>query len=190
MNFLFYGWSWRGPAALALTAVACLFMFVWFPAAARGSGSSDNKVKDLQLAYTPAMFGQVLLAWSAHRDNAVAIIKRDNIIRLDSLFPAVYGLALAMAYATFSGRSQPTSRDAVLFVVPLVAAVFDYTENLTHLYVLKGVNTLANVQAAISANTLNPSLIFFASACAYAKYLLLLVSAAGLGLAAVERIRR
>jgi hypothetical protein len=185
----YYGWSCRRSAALALTALALVFMFVWFPAASRDSGSAANRVVTLQRAYTPAMFVDVLRRWSASRNDAVSIVKHENILRLDSIFPAVYGLALAFAYASLSGRSRPTTRDAVFFLVPIVAAMFDYLENTAELVLLRGIDTAADVEAAARAGAFPVPLVLFASACAHAKYGLLLVAFAGVTLVTIERLR-
>ena len=183
MNFVqsLYGWQWRGWAALIAIVVAFVFMLVLFPRASAKTGSDVNNVVDLQKAYTLEMFAGVLRGWSTAagaKEDAVGIMKRENIIKLDLIFPVVYALALALSYATLSGRRQPTALDFVLFVTPFVAGLFDLIENSIHLYLLSGVNTAADVEAAVKAGAFRPSLVFAASAFAHAKYVLLLVSLA------------
>lgn len=196
-----YGWQWRGWAALLFVAVTLFFMFVLFPRASARTGSKKNRVTDLQKAYTPEMFAGVLKSWSEpgteeekreeNREalrNAVGVMKRENIITLDFLFPLVYALAFAFSYAALSGRRQPTALDFVLFLTPLVAGLFDYVENLIHLRLLRGIETSADVVRAAEAGAFSPSLVFLASAFAWAKYLMLgvslaaVVGAAGLAL--------
>jgi hypothetical protein len=185
-----YGLPWRGVAALVLIAATAVFALRLFPAAARRTGSPDNKVTDLQLAYTADMFGGVLRAWSKTNPNAVGIMKSENIKRLDFIFPLLYGLALALAYAALTGRRQPTALDCVLFLTPLVAALFDYIENSVHLYLLSGIETSADVEKAIGERRFADSVVFIASVFAHAKYVLLVVSALGLVIAAVGRFRQ
>lgn len=195
MNFVqtFYGWEWRGWAALVAVVVSCVFMFILFPRASAKTGSSKNNVVALQKAYTLEMFTGVLRGWSTPKTeedereenketlrNAVGIMKRENIKKLDFIFPVIYALAFALSYAWLTGRRQPTALDFVLFLTPFVAGLFDIIENSIHLCLLRGVNTADDVETAIKAGTFRPSLIFAASAFAHAKYVLLLVSFASL----------
>ena len=193
MNFVqsFYGWQWRGWAALVAVAAAFVFMLVLFPRASAKTGSDKNNVVDLQKAYTPEMFAGVLRGWSTAggKDDAVGIMKRENIIKLDLIFPIVYALAFALSYAALSGRRQPTALDFVLFVTPFVAGLFDLIENSIHLCLLRGVNTADDVEAAVKAGAFRPSLVFAASAFAHAKYLLLLVSLVALAWVVIQRLR-
>ena len=180
--------SHRGKAAVMLIVAAVFFMTVLFPAAARHSGSPENRVIDLQTAFTKARFETVLWSWSARQDNAVEIVRRDNIAKLDLFFPAIYGLALAFSYAALLGSRSPTRRDWLFVLAPIAAAAFDYAENLTHLTLLDGIDTRADVEQAIASGRFNPGLIFLASAFATAKYLLLLVSLAGIIVALMRRL--
>jgi hypothetical protein len=185
-----YAMPWRGVVALVLTIVTAVFALWLFPAASRATGSPKNKVTDLQRAYTAEMFGSALRKWSKADENAVGIMKSRNIRRLDFIFPALYGLALAFAYAAISGRRAPTALDFVLFVTPLVAALFDYVENTTHLRLLRGIETGADVERAISEGRFSDSVVFLGSAFAHAKYVLLAVSVVGLLIAVVGRVRQ
>ena len=204
MNFIqsFYGWQWRGWAALVAVAVACVFMFVLFPRASAKTGSSKNRVVALQKAYTVEMFTSALRDWSTPKTeeekreenkealrNAVGTMKRENIEKLDFIFPVAYALAFALSYAWLSGRRQPTALDFALFLTPFVAALFDFIEDGIHLRLLSGVNTADDVEAAARAGAFNPSLVFAASAFAHAKYVLLTVSLAALGWGVVQWLR-
>ena len=192
MNLLqsLYGLPWRGALALLMIAGTLVFALVLFPAASRKSGSSSNKIVDLQRAYTAQMFANVLRAWSATNRDAVGIMKYENIQKLDFIFPWLYALALAFGYAVLSGRREPTSLDFVLFVTPLVAALFDCIENGLHLRLLANINTHTDVEAAIRDGRFDHSLVFTASAFAYAKYLLLSVSAVGILIAGFTRLKQ
>jgi hypothetical protein len=183
-----YGLSYRAQLAVFSSVVAFVFMFVLFPRAAAQSGSTANQTVDLQRAYTPEMFAAVLRRWSATNADAVGIVKRSNIIQLDLVFPLVYGIALAFAYASVRARAQPTPLDAVWFLCPLVASVFDYLENSVHLLLLHGVNSAADVEHATRSGAFAPHLVFAASMFAHMKFLLLAASCLAVIAAAVMRI--
>lgn len=169
-----YAWPARAAAAILAIIVCQVFMLVLFPSATLKTGSDKNKVTDLQQAHTVKRFREVLLGWcdAGGNPNAVAVMKRENIIKLDIAFPFAYALALAFAYAAARGNAAPGRLDLALFLAPLVAGLFDLVENGLHLYLLNGVNTRAQAEAA----DFSPALVFAASAFARAKYLLLLVS--------------
>lgn len=167
-----YAWPARSAAAILMTLFCVLFALVLFPSASRKTGSDKNKVTDLQQARTAARFKEVLLGWcdAGGRSDAVALMKWENIVKLDIVFPLLYALALAFAYAAARGNDRPRWFDLLLFIAPFVAGLFDLCENGLHLYLLRGVNTRAEVEAA----DFSPALVFAASAFAYAKYFLLL----------------
>lgn len=197
-----YGWQWRGWLALLALAASLALMFVFFPRASARTGSKQNKVVDLQRAYTPEMFAGVLKGWSVPKTdedrreenretlkNAVGIMKRENIIKLDLVFPLLYALSFAFSYAVLSGRRQPTALDFVLFLTPFVAGLFDYAENFIHLRLLRGVETVADVERVEAAGGFSPTPVFAASSFAHAKYVLLGVSLLALVVALAQLIR-
>ena len=184
----FYGWRCRACAAVAASAGTVYFAAVLFPAAKRASGSAGNKVQDLQFAYTPEQFVGVLDAWGLTNERAVGILKRANIIELDFVFPVLYSLALALMYASLSGRREPRQRDLVLFMLPFVAANFDWVENLLHLRLLTGIETAGDVKRAVAAGAFDRTSVFLAAAIASAKYALLVASAAGIAAVVLERV--
>jgi hypothetical protein len=185
-----FGSERRGTLALAGLALTALFARVLFPAAAAQSGSPDNNVIDLQLASSSDQFVGVLRQWSAANPHAVGIIKEKSIVQLDFLFPLIYGLTFAFGYAWLTGRRKPTRLDRVLFALPIVAAGFDYVENVLHLYLLRGVSTLDDVNRAAESGAFDPGLVLAASSAARVKYLLLAASVVGILGAAIGRIRR
>src|SRR4029453_17863578 len=119
----------RGVIALVGTALVLLYALRLFPEASASSGSPQNKVTQLQLAHTVEAFGDVLVKWSATNEDAVRIMKEANILRLDSTFPAVYGVTFAFLYAWLTGRRDPSRVDRLMFFTPVAAAAFDYVEN-------------------------------------------------------------
>jgi hypothetical protein len=139
------------------------------------SGSTENRATDLQKAFTTEQFESVLTTWSKTNDNAVGIVKRENIIKLDLIFPAVYSLALALSFAALAGRPR-TRWLTVFFVAPFVAAALDWAENLTHLRLLSGIDTSAQVAAAVRDHVFDPTLVYLAASFARVKSVLLLVS--------------
>jgi hypothetical protein len=182
-----FGSSYRGIVAIAGLALVALYMSVLFPAASIKSGSPDNKVVDLQRSYDVDTFVNVLRRWSEKNEGAVGIMKKENIWKLDSSFPLLYGLTFAFLFAWLTGRPRPTRLDAVLFVTPLAAALFDYMENTLELYALRGIETLANVNTAAETNAFPAAAILGQSVCAHIKYVLLLVSLVALVIALVGR---
>lgn len=182
-----YGWPLRGWVALITVLLVILFMNYLFPRASGLTGSCKNNVVDLQKAHTVERFVNVLLSWSKNsgKADAVRVMKRENIIKLDLLFPFIYALALAFSYACARGNREPSTLDLIIFLCPLVAGLFDLIENSIHLYLLSGVNTEEDVKAA----SFSPALVFTASAFARVKFVLLLVSAVAIIGAIVGRLR-
>ena len=176
MEFIENIYAWPARAAVAILAIMLVLLFALqlFPAASRKTGSETNKVVDLQKAFNADRFKEVLLSWSASggNQNAVEIMKWENIIKLDLIFPVLYALALAFAYSAVRGNSSPNKLDLVLFALPFIAGVFDLIENGLHLYLLSGINTRFDVESA----HFSPALVCTAATFAAAKYFLLCVS--------------
>jgi len=185
-----FGFAGRGAIALAGAALAALYVFVLFPAASAKSGSPDNRVVDLQRSHRVDQFVAVLERWSAANPKAVGIMKRENILKLDSSFPAIYGVTLAFLYAWTTGHRTPTRLDTWLFVAPLLAAAFDYVENIFELYALEGIETLSNVTYAKDHGLFDARAILIQSISAHIKYVLLAVSIVGVAIAAAARVIR
>jgi hypothetical protein len=183
-----YAWQYRSIAAALAVGLVLVFALWAFPAAAARSGSVRNKVLDLQRAYTVPRFTAVLKAWSDSNPDAIGIIKRESIVKLDLIFPALYAFALAFAYAALSGRREARHIDVALVILPFAAAALDYVENGLHLLLLSGVNTKRDLEAAVDADAFTPSLVLLASLAAHTKYLLLLLSLAGIVAALVRRV--
>ena len=101
----------RPLAAIPLTLAALYFMIVLFPAAARNHGLPKNPVVALQMAFTKERFERALVSWGPQPENAAALVKREIIVKLDSFFPAIYGLALTLSFASISRRRPPTRGD-------------------------------------------------------------------------------
>jgi len=90
-----FAFQYRGVLAAMSVALVLFYRFVLYPAASERSGSSSNKVINLQKAHNTAMFVAVLWQWSASNERAVAIVKHDNVVRLDSSFPIICALGFA-----------------------------------------------------------------------------------------------
>ena len=183
-----FGFAGRGVIAIVGGTLVVFYMAVLFPAASLKSGSPQNRVVDLQRAHEVESFARVLEAWCATNDHAVAIMKRENIWRLDSSFPAIYGLTFAFLYSWLTRRRQPTRLDRLFFGLPLAAAVFDYIENVLELYALKDIDTLADVQTALASHTFNEQAILWQSVSAYVKYALLAASLAAIVVTLLARV--
>lgn len=184
-----YAWQRRGWAAMAAIALSLYFATVLFPAAARCSGSSENRVVDLQRARSRHDFIAVLEQWSTSRPDAVGVMKRHSIVALDFVFPVVYAAAFAFTLAWLSGRRDPTTTELLFFIAPLAAALLDYVENNLHLHLLAGIDTLDDVRAAEAAGGFSATSIALASLFAHLKYALLGISLLGVFVVGIQRLQ-
>ena len=75
-----------------------------------------------------------------------------------------------------------------LFGLPLAAAAFDYIENVLELYALKGIDTMADVQTAITYHTFSDRAILWQSLSARIKYALLAISLAAIVVTLIARV--
>jgi hypothetical protein len=188
MNFIetLYGWEWRGATALCATLLTLIFSLILFPRASGLTGSGENRIVDLQRAYSVEKFRNVLLGWTTAagaRPDAVGVMKRENIIKLDFIFPLLYGAAFAFAFAWARGGVRPpTALDLALFLCPFIAALLDIFENSVHLILLDGVETATDVERA----NFSAALVLLASLFAHLKYLLLATSLIALLVALVR----
>lgn len=182
-----YAWQHRGWVAYFSVLLALLFAAVLFPRATAKTGSRENNVVDLQKAHTVERFTEVLLGWSkkSGNPNAVGVMKRENIVKLDLMFPIIYALALAFSYACARGNRDPGALDLIIFLCPIVAGLFDIVENSLHLQLLSGVNNEADVKAA----SFSPSLVRTASVFAHAKFALLAASGLAIIVAIFIRLK-
>lgn len=109
------------------------------------ANTKDNPVctiLDLQLAFSPSRFKAILLRW-----DDIAVFKK-SVRQIDFIFPLAYAGLLALLYAWSRGNKTPRWWDRLLFALPVFAAACDYLENLLHLRLLRGVETLAQMEAA------------------------------------------
>ena len=144
-----FGLPFRGWLALAALAFILLFGILFRQVTARYETQHETFIPRLQRAWSGATFKGILQEWSAVNPQAAEIYKRDNLIKLDLLFPLVYSCYFAFAYAWARGVKAPESGwDYFFFLAPFCAALFDYCENVSHLYLLRGVNTREQVDAA------------------------------------------
>jgi hypothetical protein len=143
-----FGLPFRGWLALVALALFLLFFFLFGRVTATYQTKSAL-IPPLQRAWRGTTFKSILQEWSANNPRAADIYKRDNLIKLDLLFPLIYSYYFAFAYAWARGVKAPESGwDYFFFLAPFCAALFDYGENASHLYLLRGVNTREQVDAA------------------------------------------
>ncbi|HEV7889875.1 MAG TPA: hypothetical protein VGP08_04510 [Pyrinomonadaceae bacterium] len=144
-----FGLPYRFWIALGALALLVLFVVLFKRVTARYETTHEPLIPRLQRAWSGARFKQILQEWSKVNDRAAEIYKRDNLIKLDLLFPLVYACYFAFAYAWARGVKSPVNGwDYFFFLAPFCAALFDYLEDGTHLYLLRGVNTGEQVDAA------------------------------------------
>jgi hypothetical protein len=197
-----------GWVVLALL-VAALAMLGLFEAGNRtvyphGEGVSGMPtVFELQLSSSEEGFREVLDLWSGEPcasditvsarchlvgdvevyPDGIAALKRTTI-RLDFLFPLVYS---AFFVAALAWLWRPGGRVLRwLVVLGVVTAAADWMENLLHLWVLRGVDSYADVAAA----DLSGAAITAASLFAAVKFALILGAVGGLLAGVVVRISR
>jgi len=144
-----FGLPFRGWLALGALALFLLFWLVLFKSVAAEYETPGEGMVRLQRARDGAAFKSVLRGWGANNRRAPEIYKRDNLIKLDLFFPLVYSCYFAFAYAWARGVKTPAGLwDYFLFLAPFCAALFDYCENGTHLYLLRGIDTGEQLSAA------------------------------------------
>ncbi len=150
-----------------------LYAAVLFPEANRQyRGKTDPQLPALQLAFSKERFTRVLGAWHKSRGPAAIPAFRRSIIQLDFLFPIIYAMFLsgAIAILTYEPGLEPGQGALLLFLLPFLAAIFDWIENLLHLRILKGVDSWGEIAAV------RPSPIFMASVATSLKWALVLAS--------------
>ncbi len=163
--------SWLLVVIALMTSL--LYMRVLFPQASRlYRDKADPDIVALQLAFTKARFTKVLRAWHKGRGSAAIPMFRKSVKQLDFLFPIIYAVFFASAIATITSSPirKPEQVELMLFLLPFLAAIFDWIENGLHLKILKGVDSWVEIEAV------NPTLIFLASLAASIKLALLLIS--------------
>ncbi|HEX5706871.1 MAG TPA: hypothetical protein VFX96_06230 [Pyrinomonadaceae bacterium] len=181
----FYGCQWRGLIAVVSGALALYFTFVLFPSVTKQYETKRGLIPRLQKAYRADAFKVVLQDWSGVNERAAAIYKWDNLIKLDLAYPLIYASFFAFAYAFARGNERPLRWwDYLLFVVPFVAVLFDYIENGLHFYLLRDVDTRAQVDAA----NFSATLVLLASALSHLKFLIIAAGILAWPIAALVRL--
>jgi hypothetical protein len=180
-----FGLPYRGWLALGALALFLLFWLVLFKSVTAEYETPGEGMVRLQRAWNGAEFKSVLQGWSANNPRAPEIYKRDNIIKLDLLFPLVYSFYFAFAYAWARGVKTPAGRwDYIFFLAPFCAALFDYCENGMHLYLLRGIDTGEQVSAADFPD----ALVRLSALFTYVKFALFGVGSVAYFVALVKRI--
>ena len=111
---------------------------------------------------------------------------RAHLLKLDIIFPLICGtLVLSLIACVTRGGSEPQRWVLILFSLPLAGVAFDLAENGLHIWILKDVVTLEDL------NDISLGLIRLSFVCTVLKYALLLVPpllAIGAGL--IRRLSR
>jgi hypothetical protein len=143
-----FGLPYRGWVALVGLALFLLFFFL-FGRVTAAYQTRSALIPPLQRAWSGATFKSVLQEWGANNPRAPEIYKRDNLIKLDLLYPIIYSCFFAFAYAWARGVKAPANGwDYFFFLAPFCAALFDYGENSMHLYLLRGIDTAEQLRGA------------------------------------------
>lgn len=179
-----FGLPFRGWLALGALALFVLFFFLFGRVTATYQTPCEKMVR-LQRARDGATFKAVLEEWGANNPQAPRIYKRDNLIKLDLLFPLIYSCYFAFAYAWARGAKTPEGWwDYLLFLAPFVAALFDYGENSMHLYLLRGIDTAGQLKDAAFPD----SLVRVSALFSLVKFVLFGIGSLAYVVAAVKRL--
>jgi hypothetical protein len=180
-----FGLPFRGWLALAAFVLFALFSFVLFNQVTTRYQTKGERMFRLQRACSASEFKTVLEEWSRNNSRAAEIYKRDNLIKLDLLYPLIYSCYFAFAYAWARGVKTPASRwDYIFFLAPFCCALFDYCENSMHLYLLRGIDTRGQVEAA----NFPDALVHLSAIFSYIKFVLFGVGSVAWLVALVARL--
>ena len=180
-----FGCSYRGWLALGTALLFLFFTFVLLKQVTKRYQTSDEKWFQLQRAWSSTTFKDTLQGWSGVNPRAAEIYKWDNLIKLDLLYPLIYSIFFAFAYAWARGVERPVSGwDYFFFLAPFCAALFDYCENGLHLYLLRGIDTHEQVEAA----TFPDALVHISTILSYAKMLLFGIGSVAYVFAFIKRV--
>jgi uncharacterized membrane protein len=142
-----YKHRYRGCFALIGLVLFLLFTIFFLVIDPMYRGATDPTLMDLQLTFNAQRFHDIIVSWSKSVSGSADIYKLATIL-LDYIYPIIYSVMLAFAYAAVRKNDQPTRLDKVVFALPFIAAIFDYIENTFHILLLKGVHNLTQAVAA------------------------------------------
>ncbi len=182
-----YRFRYAGWVAVMALLFFLLFVVILFPKVTAKYQAANETPFRLQLAWTGDNFRNVLTDWSTNDPQAVAIYKVENLLELDFLFPLVYSLLIASAYAWGRGTSARDSRLDYLFPpLAVLTALLDYSENALHLYLLWGVNNAEQIAVAPFSQTL----VGLSTIVSSSKFVLFAIGSAGVFVAVGRRLLR
>jgi hypothetical protein len=139
---------------------------------------SGPRILEMQLAFGAEKFKSVLRGWSELYNF------KESVKRIDYFYPPVYAALLISGYAWARGVARPGRWDRFFFWAPMAAAVCDWVENSLHLYLLKDVANVVDLQTA----NLPEPLVVAASIFALIKWVLVALSLAALALLLCKRL--
>lgn len=142
-----YGFKQRNFYALNGLVLFLAFTILFLIIDPQFRRATDPTLVDLQLAFSALRFHDIVVSWNKSINGGIEIYKRSTMM-LDYIYPIIYSTMLAFAYAAVRKNDQPTRLDKVMFMLPFLAAVFDYIENTFHLLLLKDVHNLAQAIVA------------------------------------------
>ena len=163
-----YNHRHRGCFALIGLVLFLLFSMFLLVIDPMFRAATDPTLIDLQLTFNAQRFHDIIVSWSKSVSGSADVYKLATIL-LDYIYPIIYSVMLAFAYAAVRKNDQPNRLDKEMFTLPFIAAIFDYIENTFHILLLKDVHNLAQAVAAqhppsavaISATTSVLKFLFF-----------------------------
>ena len=138
--------------------------------------AQDPTVINLELAHRKACFVAILEEWMESKGSDALPYFRHQL-RYDNLWAISYAVLIASSIALLiTHLDMPLNHlTQALLVLPLIAGLLDiFPENTFYLWLLKGKNSVSQLE------TLSSTLIFIASAAAYAKFGLLIITLLGI----------
>ena len=138
-----YGFRYRGRAALLCLVLFLIFTGLFQYLSTSYRAAADPTLVDLQLSFSARQFHEIIMVWSKSVGGAIDNYKLMTL-SLDYFYPIIYSVMLAFAYSSARGNDKPNKLDMALFVLPFVAAFFDFFENTFHLVLLRNVHNLVH----------------------------------------------
>ncbi len=163
----------KGWIAGLFTLYVLLFLLYLFPLLGSQIKMGNFDILGLQFTFTLERFAPHIESLKANNPGVEGVDFVKNVIfGLDMVFPLVYSFAAASFVAWAARKTEPelTNKKLRFFMLPFLAALFDYAENILH------VSLLGEVANGVAVNSLSRMLIFLASFFALIKWILLVAS--------------
>jgi hypothetical protein len=166
-------WASRWQVLAVCAALTVAFLLFFWSTEAQAPADTPGVI-DLELAFSPARFDDIVESWIRA---GVLEVQRRNLW-IDLLFPFVYSFLLSGLLAALAAPSdaRPGTYLSILLTLPFVAGLLDWLENGLLLFILG------------QGSARPPFLILVSSTVAAAKWVLLAVTAMAILVALARRV--